>query len=336
MLERCVELFAPAVTAREGAAAPSGAASKVSAASAVDGSAKNGTGAPGPVIVDATLGLGGHSEALLERFENLTVIGLDRDTSAIALAKQRLAPFGERFKAVHTVYDGIAKAVADCGFKQIDGVLFDLGVSSMQLDLAERGFAYAKDAPLDMRMDQQAGTTAAELLNTLSETELKQLFQRYGDEPLAARYAAAIVAARGADPLTRSQQLVDILQHATPAKIKAQRHPAKRVFQALRVAVNDEMAVLARAIPSAMQLLRVGGRIVVMSYQSQEDRFVKKTLSAAAASQSPQGLPVELPEFAPRFELLTRGAEQADETERNLNPRSIPVRLRAAQRVRPA
>lgn len=289
---------------------------------------------PGAVIVDATLGMGGHSAALLQQHPQLTVIGLDRDPQALELAGQRLAPFGERAIRVHAVYDEIADVVRQAGYRRVDGVLFDLGVSSLQLDAAERGFAYAQDAPLDMRMNQSAGETAADVLANASEGRLRAIFERYGEEPLAARYARAIIAARETAPITRSGQLVDILQCATPAALRDQRHPAKRVFQALRVEVNAELRALERAIPAALGLLRVGGRIVVMSYQSLEDRFVKRELARRSTSTAPAGLPVELPEHRPELTLLTRGAELASESERAENPRAIPVRLRAAERVR--
>ncbi len=306
LLDRCLELLAP-VAAR-----------------------------PGAVVVDATLGMGGHSEALLEAHEGLTLIGLDRDTDALELAGRRLAGFGDRLVRVHTVYDGIADAVRGAGFDRIDGVLFDLGVSSLQLDEAERGFAYSQDAPLDMRMDQSSGTTAAEVLATASEGRLRAIFERYGEEPLAGRYARAIVAARQLEPIERSAQLVDVLQKATPAAVRDQRHPAKRVFQALRVEVNAELRALEGAMPAALDLLRLGGRAVVMSYQSLEDRFVKRLFAERSKSTAPQGLPVELPQHKPEFTLLTRGAELADEDERARNSRAIPVRLRAVERVREA
>lgn len=304
LLERCLELLAP-VASR-----------------------------PGAVIVDATLGMGGHSAALLAAHPELTVIGLDRDTEALELAGRRLAQFGDRAIRVHTVYDGIVEAVRGAGFKRIDGVLFDLGVSSLQLDEADRGFAYAQDAPLDMRMDQTVGETAAEVLATAPEGRLRAIFERYGEEPLAARYARAIIAARAEAPIERSAQLVSVLQAATPAAVRDQRHPAKRVFQALRIEVNGELVVLERAIPSALGLLNLGGRAVVMSYQSLEDRLVKREFAARCRSTAPAGLPIELPEHRPQFSLLTRGAEQASEAERASNPRAIPVRLRAAERVR--
>lgn len=306
LLERCLELLAPAVER------------------------------PGAVMVDATLGMGGHSEAFLARFPDLRLIGLDRDTDALRIAGERLSRFGDRSTLLHTVYDGIGEAVRSAGVDRIDGVLFDLGVSSLQLDLADRGFAYSQDAPLDMRMDQSAGTTAADVLATYGEGDLRRIFERYGEEKLAGRYARAIIAARQSEPITRSGRLVQILSDATPAALRDAGHPAKRVFQALRIEVNGELAALERALPAALDLLTLGGRIVVMSYQSLEDRFVKRVLAEATSSTAPKGLPVELPEHAPRFRLLVKGAELADDDERARNPRATPVRLRAAERIREA
>jgi 16S rRNA (cytosine1402-N4)-methyltransferase len=306
MLERCVELLAPALS-RDGA-----------------------------VLVDATLGMGGHSEAFLERFPGLRLVGLDRDTDALELAGRRLARFDDRVTLVHTVYDGIADALASAGFTVADGVLFDLGVSSLQLDIADRGFAYSQDAPLDMRMDQTAGTTAADIVATYGEGDLRRIFERYGEEKLAGRYARAIIAARTQAPIERSGQLVDILVAATPYAAQRTGHPAKRVFQALRIEVNRELSVLEQAIPAALEVLPVGGRIVVMSYQSLEDRLVKRAFADASTSTSPAGLPVELPDHAARFRLLVKGAELASDDERERNPRATPVRLRAAERVREA
>jgi 16S rRNA (cytosine1402-N4)-methyltransferase len=286
------------------------------------------------VVVDATLGMGGHSVALLERFPGLTVIGLDRDPDALEIARERLAPFGDRARFVHTVYDGIARAVRAEGFDEVQGVLFDLGVSSLQLDRAERGFAYSKDAPLDMRMDFTRGRTAADVVAESSEDELRRIFQEYGEEKLSARYARAIVRARAEAPITRSAELVAIITAATPVAVQRQGHPAKRVFQALRIEVNEELSVLQRAMPAALDTIAVGGRIVVLAYQSLEDRIVKRVLQAAASSTAPAGLPVELPEHRPQFRLLVRGAELASESEQAENPRAKPVRLRAAERLR--
>lgn len=286
------------------------------------------------VLVDATLGMGGHSRAFLERFPKLTVIGLDRDTEALAIARERLAPFGDRARFVHTVYDGIADAVRSEGYDEVQGVLFDLGVSSLQLDRAERGFAYSKDAPLDMRMDPTRGRTAADVIAESSESELRRLFYEYGEEKLAPRYARAIVQARADAPITRSGELVAIITKATPVAVQRQGHPAKRVFQALRIEVNEELSVLERAMPAALDLIAVEGRMVVLAYQSLEDRIVKRALQAAARSTAPAGLPMELPEHRPQFRLLVRGAELASESEQAENPRAKPVRLRAVERVR--
>jgi 16S rRNA (cytosine1402-N4)-methyltransferase len=306
LLERCIDLLAPALE-RDGA-----------------------------VFVDATLGMGGHSEAFLERFPGLHLVGLDRDQDALRIAGERLARFGDRVTLVHTVYDGIADAVRTAGFAAADGILFDLGVSSLQLDVADRGFAYSQDAPLDMRMDQTSGTTAAEILATYGEGDMRRIFERYGEEKLAGRYARAIIAARADAPIDRSGRLVEILIAATPYAAQRSGHPAKRVFQALRIEVNRELSVLERAIPAALDILPIGGRIVVLAYQSLEDRIVKRALAAESASTAPAGLPVELPEHAPRFTLLVKGAELASDEERATNPRATPVRLRAAERVRAA
>ncbi|MET4159426.1 16S rRNA (cytosine(1402)-N(4))-methyltransferase RsmH [Agromyces sp. PvR057] len=290
----------------------------------------------GAVAVDATLGMGGHTAAMLERFPSLTVIGLDRDTDALAIARERLARFGDRARYVHTVYDGILDAIAAEGFGQVDAVLLDLGVSSLQLDRAERGFAYSKDAPLDMRMDGTTGRTAADIIATYSETELRHIFQDFGEEKLSARYAKAIVKARETQPILRSAELVSIIHDATPVAVQRQGHPAKRVFQALRIEVNEELSVLQRAMPASLEGLNVGGRIVVLAYQSLEDRIVKRVLQAASTSSAPADLPMELPEHRPQFKLLVRGAELASEAEQAENPRAKPVRLRAAERVRSA
>lgn len=288
----------------------------------------------GAVLVDATLGMGGHSEAFLERFPDLTLIGLDRDTDALAIAGERLARFGDRVHLVHTVYDTILESVQDLGFTEVQGILFDLGVSSLQLDRVERGFSYSKDAPLDMRMDATSELTAERVLAEYSEADLRRIFRDYGEERLAPRYAKKIVERRQVAPLTTSAELVQIITDATPVAIQRKGHPAKRVFQALRIEVNQELAVLERAIPAAAELLAVGGRMVVLSYQSLEDRLVKRFLAAASTSSAPAGLPVELPEHHPDFRLLVRGAELASDEEKELNPRSIPVRLRAAERIR--
>lgn len=306
LLERCLDLLAPALDR------------------------------PGAVLVDATLGLGGHAEAFLTRFPELTVVGLDRDPEALARSGARLARFGARARLVHCVYDEIERALDGAGIDVADGILFDLGVSSMQLDLVERGFSYARNAPLDMRMDSTAPLTAARILADYDEHALRRIFTEFGEEKLAARYARRIVQERAAAPISTSARLVEIIAAATPAAVQRAGHPAKRVFQALRIEVNAELEVLERAVPAALRRLRVGGRIVVLAYQSLEDRIVKREFAARSVSTAPRGLPVELPEHAPELRLLVRGAELADDEERSRNPRSAPVRLRAAERIRSA
>jgi 16S rRNA (cytosine1402-N4)-methyltransferase len=306
MLERSVELLAPAL------------------------------GRPGAVLVDATLGMAGHAEAFLERFPELVLVGLDRDPDALAIAGERLARFGDRVHLVHTVYDRFADSLDELGIDEVSGILFDLGVSSLQLDRVERGFSYSKDAPLDMRMDSTSPLTAERIIAEYDEAELRRIFWEYGEERLAQKYAKRIVERRQVEPIVRSAQLVDIITAATPVAIQRNGHPAKRVFQALRIEVNQELSVLARAIPEAISTLAVGGRIVVLAYQSLEDRIVKRALAAASSSTAPAGLPIELPEHRPQLKLLVRGAELATDDEKAENPRATPVRLRAAERVRSA
>ena len=292
---------------------------------------------PGGVLVDGTLGMGGHTEGALERFEGLTVIGIDRDPQAIELASARLERFGTRFRAVHTTYDNIDTAVeGQLGAgARVDGILMDLGVSSLQLDEADRGFAYSKDAPLDMRMDATNGQSAADLLATASEGELIRILRTYGEEKFAPRIARLIIRRRDDAPITRTGELVDIIREAIPAPARRTGgNPAKRTFQALRVAVNDELTILERALPRALSSLRVGGRLVVESYQSLEDRIVKDVLRRGSTSAAPPGLPIIPDEMAPSLRLLTKGANKADQAEQDHNPRSASVRLRGAELIR--
>ncbi|HZI96581.1 MAG TPA: 16S rRNA (cytosine(1402)-N(4))-methyltransferase RsmH [Actinomycetales bacterium] len=306
LLERCVALLAPAL--------------------ADDGA----------VVVDATLGLGGHSEALLERCPAARLVGIDRDPQAIELAGRRLAPFADRVTLVHAVYDRIGEVLADLGLRRVQGVLLDLGVSSLQLDEADRGFSYARDAPLDMRMDPTAGLTAADVLNTYDARALTRVLRVYGEERFARRIAARVVRDRAAEPFTTSARLVDLVRECVPAPARRTGgNPAKRTFQALRIEVNGELDALEAALPAAVETLAVGGRIAVLAYHSLEDRLAKAVLSGGARSTAPEGLPVELPEHAPRLRLLTRGAEKASDPEIAANPRAASVRLRAAERVRP-
>jgi 16S rRNA (cytosine1402-N4)-methyltransferase len=290
---------------------------------------------PGSVLVDATLGLGGHTEAVLRHCPEAHVVGVDRDVHALQAAGDRLAPFAGRTTLVHAVYDEIPEVLADLGIRSVQGVLFDLGVSSMQLDVRERGFAYAEDAPLDMRMDDTVGITAAEVLNTYPAAELARILRSYGEEKFARPIARAIVREREKAPFDRSARLVELLREVIPAAARRTGgHPAKRTFQALRIEVNDELGVLRRAIPAAVDALAVGGRIVVMSYHSLEDRMVKQELTARSRSTAPADLPVVPEEYQPELRLLTRGAEKASAEEVAANPRAASVRLRAAERVR--
>lgn len=305
MLERCLDVLGPALSA------------------------------PGAVAVDATLGLGGHTEALLTRFPGLHVIGLDRDPEALRRSTERLAGFGGRVTPVHAVYDEIADVVRDSGRAAVRGVLFDLGVSSMQLDEAGRGFAYAVDAPLDMRMDPTRGPTAAQVLNEYSVGDLTRVLRDYGEERFARRIAETVVRERAREPFTTSARLVELIRACIPAPARRTGgNPAKRTFQALRIEVNGELDALRRALPAALDVLDVGGRIAVLSYHSAEDRIVKQALAPLTRSTAPPGLPVELPEHAPQLRLLTRGAEPPDETEVAANPRAASARLRAAERIR--
>jgi 16S rRNA (cytosine1402-N4)-methyltransferase len=288
----------------------------------------------GAVMVDATLGLGGHTEAVLSRFELARVVGIDRDTEALALAEQRLEPYADRFDAVHAVYDELPDVLDSLGLTSVDAVLFDLGVSSMQLDLRERGFAYAEDAPLDMRMDPTTGITAAEVLNTYSAADLARVLREYGEERFARRIAAAVVRERERAPFTTSARLVELLYDEIPAPARRTGgHPAKRTFQALRMEVNDELGVLRRAIPAAIDAISVGGRVVVESYHSLEDRLVKQAFAAATRTDVPDDLPFVPEGHEPALRLVTRGAEQAGPEEISQNPRAASVRLRAIERV---
>lgn len=285
-------------------------------------------------LVDCTLGLGGHAHALLAQFPQLTVIGIDRDDVALALAKQRLAEFGSRFIPVAAIYDELADVLEVLDIESVAGILMDLGVSSMQLDMADRGFSYAQDANLDMRMNQGSGKTAADLLGSLDHGALARIFRDYGEERYASQVARAIVNVREQAPVLTSAQLNEILGKTIPqAPGKATGHPGKRIYQALRIAVNDELAVLERTMPQAIDALGVGGRIVVMSYHSLEDGIVKKALQAAATSTTPVEMPIELPGTSPRLSIITKGVERATELELHQNPRAQSARLRAAVKL---
>ena len=292
---------------------------------------------PGSLVVDATLGLGGHAEAMLETFPQAHLIGLDRDPQALALAGRRLDRFADRVSLCHAVYDAIREELSRLGRSAADAILMDLGVSSMQLDVAERGFAYAQDAPLDMRMDPtEPVPTAADVVNTYGVAELARVISIYGEERFARRIAERIVAERGRSPLTSSARLAELVREAIPAAARRTGgNPAKRTFQALRIEVNRELAVLEVAMPEAIASLAVGGRIVVLTYHSLEDRIVKRALAEEATVRVPDGVPVVPESAAPRLHILERGA-RATEAEVAANPRAASARIRAAERVRAA
>ena len=305
MRDRCVELLAPAIEKSEN-----------------------------PVIIDGTLGLGGHTEALLERFKNLTVIGIDRDEIALSRAKERLTPYADRLKTAHCVFDEISAVAKSFGYSHINGALFDLGVSSIQLDESERGFSYSQDAPLDMRMDRSQGITASEIVNTYEPGKLVHILRAYGEEKFATRIVENIVKARAKAPLNSTTELATLVKASIPAATRRTGgNPAKRTFQALRIEANDELGAISRALPDALDLLMVGGRLVVMSFQSLEDRIVKEIFAEASTSKSPRNLPIELPEYAAKFSLVFRSSQTPSEEELVSNPRSASVRLRAIERV---
>ena len=307
LLERCVALLAPAL------------------------------GAPGAVVVDCTVGMGGHAEALLLAAPDCRLVGLDRDPEALRRSGERLARVGGRVTLVHAGYDELPAVLAGLGLECVQGVLFDLGVSSLQFDEADRGFAYAQDAPLDMRMDPTRGVTAAEVVNSYDGKALARVLKVYGEERFASRIADAIVRERAREPFTRTGRLAELVRTSIPAATRRTGgHPAKRTFQALRIEVNDELGVLERAIPAAVDTLCGGGRMVVLAYQSLEDKIVKSELVARSASTVPVDLPF-FPEGAvPELRLLVQGAGKASADEVAANPRAASVRLRAAERVRVA
>ena len=287
-----------------------------------------------PVVVDATLGLGGHSEALLESNPNLVLIGIDRDLDAIVKAKNRLAKFENRAKLNHAIFDEITEVVNSFGFNKVDGILFDLGVSSMQLDQSDRGFSYSQDAPLDMRMDRSTGITASEIVNTYAPGELVRILRTYGEEKFATRIVENIVKERAKAPLNSTAQLATLVKESIPAATRRTGgNPAKRTFQALRIETNDELGAVNRAIPQALELLKVGGRLAVMPFQSLQDLIVKEIFTQATTSGTPRDLPIDLPEFAAKFALVVRGSVLPSEAEIAANSRAQSVRLRAIERL---
>ena len=309
---------------------------------------------PGGTYLDATLGLGGHSERLLEASApDGRVVGLDRDPAALALARQRLAWAGDRLQAVAASFADLAAVAARLGVGAVDGILYDLGVSSLQLDEAGRGFSYRADAPLDMRMDPTGGTTAAEVLATYPRADLARILREYGEERFAGRIARFLDEARRRAPITTTGQLAELVKAAVPAAARRTGpHPARRAFQALRIEVNRELDALRASLPQAIDLLAPGGRLVVLSYHSLEDRIVKQALADAAGRPveaspfrgsrheppgPPDRLPVEGPGAGPAtVAVLTRRPERPSPAEVAANPRAESAKLRAAEKLQPS
>ena len=302
-LNRCIELLAPAIEKSSN-----------------------------PVVVDATLGLGGHSFELLTKFPSLKIIAIDRDLSAIKFAKERLANFTNRITFNHAIYSEFARVLSDNNVSEINGALFDLGVSSMQLDESDRGFSYSRLAPLDMRMDQSQGLTAQEVIDTYDKSDLVRILRVYGEEKFAGKIADNLIKNRG--QIKTTQDLSELVKSSIPAPARRTGgNPAKRTFQALRIEVNGELKAIEIAIPAALNALRVGGRVVALSYQSLEDKIVKSAFASVTKSITPIGLPIELPNSKAKFKLLTKGSEVASEEEVAINPRAQSLRLRAIERV---
>ncbi|MDO5673117.1 MAG: 16S rRNA (cytosine(1402)-N(4))-methyltransferase RsmH [Actinomycetaceae bacterium] len=287
------------------------------------------------VMIDGTLGMGGHAQYFLERFENLRIIGIDRDADARAIASQRLRDFGERITIVDGTYDQMSAIAQELLADPVDAVFLDIGVSSLQLDSAERGFSYVHDAPLDMRMDRSQGFTAAQLLDAIDAGELATILRLWGDERFASRIATAVLDARAQGALETTAQLAQVVKDSIPAAARRTGgNPAKRTFQALRIAVNDELRILADTIPVALELLRVGGRLVIESYHSGEDKIVKAALRHGIQPDVPPELPLIPSDLRPFLVDLVGGAVKADDQESQDNPRSASVRLRAVEKSR--
>jgi 16S rRNA (cytosine1402-N4)-methyltransferase len=290
----------------------------------------------GGIYVDGTVGGAGHAALILEASSpDGMLIGFDRDKEALTAAEERLLPFGLRARLEHGNFAGIAEVLAELGIERIDGILLDLGVSSPQLDRAERGFSFQKGAPLDMRMDRSSGATAAELLNTLPERELARIIRDYGEERWAKRITAFIVRAREESPVETTMQLVEIVKAAVPRGAWEERlHPATRTFQALRIAVNDELASLEKGLDLGVRMLSQGGRVVVIAFHSLEDRIVKNSFRRLAhGCTCPRDFPYCVCGNKPMLRVLTGKPVMAGETEIEVNPRSRSARLRSAERI---
>jgi 16S rRNA (cytosine1402-N4)-methyltransferase len=291
---------------------------------------------PDGVFIDATLGLGGHTEAILETAENSRVVGIDQDLKAIAIATERLARFGERVQIVHANFAGIKQVAADVGITAADGVIADLGVSSLQFDSESRGFSFRFDAPLDMRMDSESGgETAADLLERLSEEEIANLIYEYGEERFSRRIARRIVEKREAgEPVRTTKQLASLVEKAVKRSPKDKIHPATRTFQALRIAVNRELEILEQFIADSIDLLKKEGRFVVITFHSLEDRIAKQTLQRLAGKCfCPPRIPKCVCGAAKIVEVLTKKPVTAGDDEVNRNPRARSAKLRACMKL---
>ena len=291
----------------------------------------------GSFHIDSTVGGGGHAARILESSApDGRLLGLDADGAAIARSRERLAPYGDRAVLRQANFEALRDVAPDAGFGEVDGVLFDLGLSSHQLADETRAFSFRASGPLDMRFDTSRGRAAHELLATLDVSALADMFRRYGEEPLARRYAAAILRARDAGPIATGTDLAALIERATPARLREGRriHPATRVFQALRIAVNRELEVLPDALAAALDLLRPGGRLVVISYHSLEDRIVKRFVNAERhGCVCPPELPVCVCGRSPRVRVVGPAPGRPTEGEVAANPRSRSARLRAAERL---
>ena len=290
---------------------------------------------PDGIYLDGTLGGAGHSYEIASRLTTGRLIGLDRDETALAAAGARLAPFAGRVTLVHSNFADLAQVLDSLDIPAVDGMLFDLGVSSPQLDDAERGFSYMQDAPLDMRMDRTAGLTAYEVVNTWPEAELKRILYTYGEERYAPRIAAAIAARRTERPIATTLELADLIRSAMPAQaLREKQHPAKRSFQAIRIAVNDELGAVERMLASAIDRLNPGGRLAVITFHSLEDRIVKTAFKEAARGCTcPKDFPVCVCGKKPKVKLITRHPIVADEAELAENPRARSAKLRVAEKL---
>ncbi|RLP11182.1 16S rRNA (cytosine(1402)-N(4))-methyltransferase RsmH [Propionibacterium australiense] len=292
---------------------------------------------PGAVYVDGTLGMAGHASLILERNPQAVLIGIDRDAEALELAGQRLARFGDRVRLVQARFDELGRVLDDPGAARVDAMLLDLGLSSLQIDRTDRGFAYRVDAPLDMRMDSRGAVTAADVLNSYAPADLVRVLREYGEERQAQRIVRAIVEERERAPFTTSARLVRTIIGALPAAVRGKQsgHPARRVFQALRIEVNGELDALTRVLPVMLERMNEHARAAVLAYHSLEDRIVKRAFARAASDSAPAGLPVVPEHLLAQFSLVTHGAQRPTADEIEQNPRAASARLRVIERVRP-